>query len=221
MSGMHPILISIDVMKAIGFAFASWLTGWAASAAAGWLFFQAPANVEWYQQPAVVAAAAAALTTIIITFANRYFQTKDQRTAEEKERDHQHTTFSEKMAELAASKTQTVYDELKLLHDREVKSITENAERDVRFWKREYSIKSRGEFEGRIRAHLFANEADRYKSHILFKLHPLLSTNKIPLPEFTEKNGDQIMAEVAAQMLNFKDDLLDRYEKAMNAEDGN
>ncbi len=214
---LHPILITIDGIKTVLFAGVSWLAGWIA----GFAIQSSVPSVEklsWFEHPAVIAGLVAGVMTVIVTIINRFYQKSDKRTEAEKERANNHTTFSEKMQELAQTQTQISFTELTRLHEREVRVITENAERENRLWKREYSIKSRGEFEGRIRAHAALNEADRLKSHI-FKCHKIMSDNNITIPEFQEKSGDEIMAEVAVQMLTFKDDLLDRYERAMENKD--
>jgi hypothetical protein len=189
-------------------AFSSFL-GWAASIA-----FQAPTVVHWYEQPAVIAGLVSGAVVLIALLLNRHFQVKDKEKELAKAQENQHTTFSEKMQELAQNQTQTVYTELEKLHNKEIRILTEQNEREVAFWKREYSTKSRSDFESRLRAHAAVNEANRLKGHI-FLLHKLMSDAGVPLPEFQEKSGDEIMADVAAQMLNFKDDLIDRYEKAM------
>jgi hypothetical protein len=210
---MNPILLifqSLNWIKTFALWFFPSLLGWAAS-----VFFQVPSPpAHWYEQPAVIAGLVSGAVVLIALFLNRYFQKKDKKSEDAKARDQQHTTFSEKMQELAQNQTQTVYPELEKLHNKEIRILTEQFDREVGFWKREYSTKSRSDFESRLRAHAAVNEANRLKGHI-FILHSLMSGANVPLPEFTPKTGDEIYEGIAEQMLAFKDDLIDRYEKAM------
>lgn len=208
---MNPILLifqSLNWIKTFAIWLFSWLIGWAAT------FALQTSAAQWYDQPVVIAGLVSGAVAIIGLLLNRYFQSKDKKTETEKEKESQHMTFSEKMQELAQTQSQAAYAELDKLHTKEIKILTELFDREVGFWKREYSTKSRSDFESRLRAHAAVNETNRLKGHI-FILHKLMSDAGVPLPEFTAKTGDEIYEGIAEQMLNFKDDLIDRFEKAM------
>lgn len=201
-------IFHLDWLKTFALWLIPSLSGWTAA-----FLFQVPPS-HWYEQPAVIAGAVSGGVAIIALLLNRHFQKKDKAKDDEKEKNNQHITFSEKMQEHAQNLSQAAYTELEKVHHKEIQILNSQSDKEIGFWKREYSLKSRSDFESRMRAHIAVNENNNLKLHI-FILQKLLNDAKITFPEIKLKSEDDLASEVATRMLDFKDDLIERYEKAM------
>ena len=217
-----PIIIAaLSWSKPMVIGAVSWLAGWMASVTVK--AFQVspmnqPVQTPWYENPAVVAGVVTGIFLIGGKILDNWWKKREAENAREDEEDSRHITFSQRIQELTLDERKNLLGELVKLHDRDVANLKEQAERDVRFWQREFGTKSKGEYEARLRAHAFANEVNRVHGYIHI-CHIEMAKAKVTIPDFKLTSYEEMMSGVEAQMLNFKDTLPERYDKAMQPDE--
>ncbi len=177
------------------------------------LFQSAPTVSPWYESPAFVGGAVAGAFLIIKQILDWYKESrKDQKTTEE-ESDKRQVTFTERIQELTHAERKDLLGGLMSLHEKEVEMLEGKIESEVKFWKREFAIKSKGEFEARMRAHRFGNEVNRLNAHI-FMLHASMSKANLDIPEFELKSYEQLMDGVEEEVKKHQNSLSERHDKS-------
>jgi hypothetical protein len=171
-----------------------------------------PASV-WYESPAFVGGLVAGVFIIIKELLDWIKQNRKDKKADEKEDDQRQITFSEKIQELTLDERKSLLGGLMQLHEKEVQMLEDKSESEIKFWKREFAIKSRGEFEARMRAHRFGNEVNRLNAHI-FMLHASMSRSNLDIPEFELKSYDQLMQGLDDEVEKHQSSLSERHDRS-------
>ena len=87
--------------------------------------------------------------------------------------------------------------------------------KEIGFWKEQLNLKHISEFEGRQRAHRFANEANRQSMHI-FELHAMMSKAGIEIPEFRPKHYEELMFGLDEEVAKFRLSLAERLDEVIH-----
>lgn len=192
---------------------------WAFSIAAAWLagkfaqFLQAaPPPAVWYESPAFIGGVVAGIFILAKELLDWAKQSRKEKKAGEEENDKRQITFSEKIQELTLDERKSLLGGLIQLHEKEVQVLEEKAESEVKFWKREFAIKSRGEYEARMRAHRFGNEVNRLNAHV-FMLHAAMSKVNIDIPEFELRTYEQLMEGLDEEVEKHQSTLAERHDR--------
>jgi hypothetical protein len=167
----------------------------------------------WYESPAFVGGAVAGVFLILKQILDWYKENRKDQKASEDENDKRQITFTEKIQELTHAERKDLLGGLMTLHEKEVEMLETKFETEVKFWKREFAIKSKGEFEARMRAHRFGNEVNRLNAHV-FILHASMSKASLDIPAFELKSYDQLMEGIDAEVEKHQSSLSERHDRS-------